>query len=89
LADGAYTYCLTPEHTGKARRIRGPAKLVCPELIVLFEKNPAKACSAARMVAGNIQLMSYANNCRRLGFADGDLAGGGSTASSVPTSPGG
>jgi len=79
LADGAHTYCVTPEHTAEARRILGPAKLLCPELMVLLETDPARARSAARMaLARYIQLENYANNWRRLGFADDDLAGGGS-----------
>ena len=79
LADGAHTYCVTPEHTAEARGLLGPAKLLCPELMVLLETDPAKARSAARMaLARYIQLENYANNWRRLGFADDDLAGGGS-----------
>lgn len=79
LADGAHTYCVTPEHTAEARRILGPAKLLCPELMVLLETDPTKARSAARMpLSRYIQLENYANNWRRLGFADEDLAGGGS-----------
>jgi probable F420-dependent oxidoreductase len=79
LADGAHTYCVTPEHTAEARRILGPTKLLCPELMVLLETDPAKARSTARMALSRyIQLENYANNWRRLGFADEDLAGGGS-----------
>jgi probable F420-dependent oxidoreductase len=79
MADGAHTYCVTPEHTAEARRILGPAKLLCPELMVLLETDPAKARSTARMALSRyIQLENYANNWRRLGFADEDLAGGGS-----------
>ena len=79
MADGAHTYCVTPEHTAEARRILGPAKLLCPELMVLLETDPAKARSTARMaLARYIRLENYANNWRRLGFADDDLAGGGS-----------
>ena len=40
---------------------------------------PAKARAAARTaLASYIQLENYANNWRRLGFTDDDLAGGGS-----------
>jgi probable F420-dependent oxidoreductase len=79
MADGAHPYCVTAEHTAEARRILGPGKLLCPELMVLLETDPAKARAAARTaLASYIQLENYANNWRRLGFTDADLAGGGS-----------
>jgi probable F420-dependent oxidoreductase len=79
MTDGAHPYCVTPEHTAEARRILGPGKLLCPELMVLLETDPAKARAAARSaLATYIQLANYANNWRRLGFTDDDFAGGGS-----------
>ena len=48
MTDGAHPYCVTPEHTAEARRILGPRKLLCPELMVLLETDPAKARAAAR-----------------------------------------
>jgi probable F420-dependent oxidoreductase len=79
MTDGAHPYCVTPEHTAQARRILGPGKLLCPELMVLLETDAAKARAAARAaLASYIQLENYANNWRRLGFVDEDLAGGGS-----------
>ena len=48
LADGAHPYNVPPEHTAEARRILGPGKLLCPEVWVLLETDPAKARSAAR-----------------------------------------
>ena len=78
LADGAHPYNVPPEHTADARRILGAGKLLCPEVWVLLETDPAKARSAARQaLAPYMQLDNYANNWRRLGFAD-DLANGGS-----------
>jgi probable F420-dependent oxidoreductase len=78
LADGAHPYNVPPEHTAEARRILGSGKLLCPEVWVLLETDPAKARSAARQaLAPYMQLDNYANNWRRLGFGD-DLAGGGS-----------
>jgi probable F420-dependent oxidoreductase len=79
VTDGAHPYCVTPEHTAKARRILGPSKLLCPEVMVLLEMDPAKARAAGRTALGPyIQLENYANNWRRLGFTDADLSGGGS-----------
>ena len=79
LTDGAHPYCVTPEHTAEARRILGPGKLLCPELMVLLETDPTKARTAARTaLATYIQLANYANNWRRLGFTEDDLSGGGS-----------
>src|SRR3954469_13340047 len=78
LADGAHPYNVPPEHTAEARNILGSGKLLCPEVWVLLETDPAKARSAARQaLAPYMQLDNYANNWRRLGFG-GDLAGGGS-----------
>jgi probable F420-dependent oxidoreductase len=78
LADGAHPYNVPPEHTAEARRIMGSGKLLCPEVWVLLETEPAKARSAARQaLAPYMQLDNYANNWRRLGFGD-DLLGGGS-----------
>lgn len=79
MTDGAHPYCVTPEHTAQARRILGPGKLLCPELMVLLETDAAKARAGARTaLATYLQLENYANNWRRLGFTDDDLAGGGS-----------
>jgi probable F420-dependent oxidoreductase len=78
MTDGAHTYCVTPEHTAEARKILGPGKLLCPELMVLLETDPTKARAAGRAaLAFYIQLENYANNWRRMGFTADDLAGGG------------
>jgi probable F420-dependent oxidoreductase len=79
MSDGAHPYCVTPEHTVQARQILGAGKLLCPELMVLLQTDPAEARAAARAaLAPYIQLENYANNWRRLGFTQEDLAGGGS-----------
>ncbi len=76
---GAHPYCVTPEHTAKARRILGPGKLLCPEQMVMLETDQARARRGARIaLAPYIQMANYANNWRRLGFTDSDLAGEGS-----------
>jgi len=79
LADGAHPYNVPPEHTAEARRILGPGKLLCPEVWVLLETDAAKARALGRQALSHyIALENYANNWRRLGFGDADLAGGGS-----------
>jgi probable F420-dependent oxidoreductase len=78
LADGAHPYNTTPEHTHNARRLLGPHKLLCPEQLVLFETDPAKARAAARRtLARYLQLDNYVRCWRQQGFGD-ELAGGGS-----------
>lgn len=79
MTDGAHPYCVTPEHTAEARRILGPGKFLAPEVMVLLEPDPAKARAAARQALSfYVGLENYANNWKRLGFTDADLAGGGS-----------
>lgn len=78
-ADGAHPYCVTPEHTAQARTILGRGKILAPEQMVLLETDPAKARSIARATLSHyIALDNYANNWRRLGFSDADMANGGS-----------
>ena len=78
-ADGAHPYNVTPEHTADARRILGPGKLLCPEIMVLLETEPTKARAVAREnLAHYFSLVNYVNNWRRLGFGDADFAGNGS-----------
>jgi probable F420-dependent oxidoreductase len=79
MADGAHPYNTTPEHTAEARRILGPGKLLCPEVWVLLERDPAKARAAAREALSRyLQLENYVNAWHRQGFGDDELAGGGS-----------
>src|SRR5690349_15700171 len=60
-------------------RSSGPGKLLCPEVWVLLETDPAAARRAAREALSRyMQLENYVNSWRREGFGDGDLAGGGS-----------
>ena len=80
-ADGAHPYCVTPEHTAMARKILGPGKILAPEQMVLFETDAAKARTIGRAnLANYIALDNYANNWRRLGYSDADMAGGGTDA---------
>jgi len=78
-ADGAHPYLVAPSHTGEARRILGPGKLLCPEQTVLAETDPARARRIGRAWLGRyLEMVNYRNNLLRLGFAASDFAGGGS-----------
>jgi probable F420-dependent oxidoreductase len=79
LADGAHPYNVTPEHTRQARAILGADKLLCVEQAAVLETNPAQArAMARRFLSIYLGLPNYADNWRRLGFTDADIAGGGS-----------
>jgi len=78
-ADGAHPYLVAPSHTGEARRIVGPGKLLCPEQTVLAETDPARARRIGRAWLGRyLEMVNYRNSLLRLGFAASDFAGGGS-----------
>jgi probable F420-dependent oxidoreductase len=79
LADGAHPYNITPNHTAMARQILGPGKLLCPEQMVLLEKDPATARGLGRKaLALSFQLPNYRANYARQGFATEDFENGGS-----------
>ena len=76
---GAHPYFVPVEHTRRARAELGPGPLLAPEQAVILEDSPSRARSMARgHMARYLALDNYANNLRRLGWADKDLADGGS-----------
>ena len=76
---GSHPYFVPPEHTAVARAALGPGKLLCPEQAAVFETDPDKARAVARgHMAVYLGLPNYANNLKRLGFSDEDIANGGS-----------
>lgn len=78
-AAGALPYLTTPEHTGRAREILGTTRLLAPAQLVVVDSDEARARETARAtIKPYLGLSNYANNLRRLGWADDDLAGGGS-----------
>jgi len=79
---GAVPYLVTPEHTRQARQILGAGPLLAPEQKVVLETDPERARAIARPRVQNpyLGLTNYVSNLRRLGWADADLAGGGSDA---------
>ncbi|WP_308257346.1 TIGR03620 family F420-dependent LLM class oxidoreductase [Pseudonocardia lacus] len=79
--DGAHPYFVTPEHTARARAALGPGPLLCPEQAVLLETDPARAREIGRgYTSVYLSQPNYVNNVRTLGFAESDLADGGSDA---------
>ena len=78
-AAGAHPYMVTPEHTRRARQLLGPDRVLAPEVKVVIDPIPERALAVARGHVGfYVGLPNYANNLRRLGFTDADLADGGS-----------
>ena len=79
MADGAFPYNVTVEHTAQAREILGPDKLLCVEPGVILETDPAAARARARaFLAHHFERPNYTNHWCRLGFSDGDFVTGGS-----------
>ncbi|MFZ4517124.1 MAG: LLM class F420-dependent oxidoreductase [Microthrixaceae bacterium] len=76
---GAHPYFVPPEHTAIAREEMGPEPLLAVEQMVCLAADPTAARAAARAnMAIYLGLPNYANNLRRLGFTEEDLADGGS-----------
>jgi probable F420-dependent oxidoreductase len=76
---GAHPYLVPVEHTRHARAILGSDAVLAPEVGVVLDDDPARGRARARAnVADNLELPNYANNLRRLGYPEEDLAGGGS-----------
>jgi probable F420-dependent oxidoreductase len=78
-SQGAHTYLAPPEHTATARATLGHRRWLLPEQGVILETDATKARMIARRhLAVYLDLPNYTNHLRRLGFADADLAAGGS-----------
>jgi len=78
-ANGAHPYFVPVEHTEIARGVLGKGPILAPEQAVVIERDPTKAREIARTHVPNyLRLENYANNLRRLGFSEDDLAGSGS-----------
>ena len=76
---GTHPYLVTPELTKAARAGVGPERLVASEQAVVLETDPTKAREVARShLATYLGLPNYVNNWKRQGFADDDVADGGS-----------
>jgi len=78
-SSGAHPYFVPVEHTAWARGILGDGPVLAPEVTVVLEADPTRAREVARtFTAGYLGLPNYANNLRRLGYGEEDVAAGGS-----------
>jgi len=78
-ADGAHPYFVPVEHTPKARQHLGPEPFLGVEQAAVLTTDREAGLRIARGFAKNyLALPNYANNLRRLGWSDEDLAGEGS-----------
>jgi len=78
-ADGAHPYFVPVEHTSIAREHLGPDAFLAPEQAAVLSTDPDEARAVARgHMATYLGLPNYTNNLRRLGWAEEDLADGGS-----------
>jgi probable F420-dependent oxidoreductase len=76
IADGAYPANLPPAFTAEARSVLGPDKLLVVGLAVVPDPDADRAKAAAiEKVSGTVNLPTFSNALRRLGFALDDLAG--------------
>src|SRR5574340_830267 len=76
---GAHPYFVPVEHTAYAREILGPRPLLAPEVAVVLESDPGRARAIAREhMKVYLALPNYTNNLLRLGYAEDDVANGGS-----------
>lgn len=78
-AGGAHPYNVTPDHTAIARAALGHDAVLVPEQAVALTTEASEARRWGRsFLERSLTLPNYANNLRRLGFSDADLADGGS-----------
>lgn len=80
-ADGAHPYFVPVEHTVIARERLGREPVLAVEVSAVLDSDPARSREVARAFAARyVASANYANNLRRLGWSDDDLADGGSDA---------
>ncbi|HYI23637.1 MAG TPA: TIGR03620 family F420-dependent LLM class oxidoreductase [Candidatus Limnocylindrales bacterium] len=78
-ADGAHPYFVPVEHTDFARRRLGPDPALVTEVTAVLATDRAAGMHVARAFARHyLVLPNYANNLRRLGWSDDDIANDGS-----------
>ena len=78
---GAHPYFVPVEHTTLARTALGTGPLLAVEQAAVLATDPVVARETARRhMKRYLDLDNYANNLRRIGWPESDLAGGGSDA---------
>ena len=78
-ADGAHPYFVPVEHTPVARRHLGPEPFLGVEQTAVLTSDREAGLRIAHAFAKNyLALPNYANNLRRLGWSDADIANDGS-----------
>jgi probable F420-dependent oxidoreductase len=78
---GAHPYFVPVEHTAFARQRLGSGPVLAVEQTVVLESDPKAARTIARRFAADyLRTPNYANNLKRMGWTDADLAGQGSDA---------
>ncbi len=78
-ADGAHPYFVPVEHTRIARERLGADPVLAVEVSAVLDTDGARGRETARAFATRyLASVNYANNLRRLGWSEDDLAGGGS-----------
>jgi probable F420-dependent oxidoreductase len=76
---GALPYNVTPEHTARAAKIMGPGKWLAVEQKVCLETDATKARVLGRAALSRYMVLDNYRNCwLSLGFAEAELANGGS-----------
>ena len=80
-ADGAHPYFVPVEHTSFARQHLGPEPALIVEQTAVLTTDRQRGLEIARAFARNyLALPNYANNLRRIGWSDDDVANDGSDA---------
>jgi probable F420-dependent oxidoreductase len=79
LADGAHSYFVPVEHTAFARHQLGAEPFLAVEQTAVLTTDPEAGRRIGRAFAKTyLALPNYANNLRRMGWTDADVAGSGS-----------
>lgn len=78
---GAHPYFVPVEHTAFARQRLGPGPVLAVEQAAVLESDPSEARRIARMFAADyLHSANYANNLKRMGWTDADIARDGTDA---------
>jgi probable F420-dependent oxidoreductase len=78
-ASGAHPYFVPVEHTGEARRILGPDRILAPEQAVVFAPDRESARAIGDMHTRRyLALENYRKNLLRMGWSEDDVKGPGS-----------